>query len=467
MSDSSDISALPEIPWATSEAIESWRRILDQTKGDKRLNVVRAAEELLRLAKGQSDPAARQAIIDSLYEIAVRAGLDEDDTQAIIASAAEAPSDIRPINGAAHYGKITADTPLCFADIAAWAKHEPPAREWAVPDRFPLRNIALFSGEGSVGKSILLMQLAATHVLGKDWLGMLPEPGPALYFNAEDEETEIHRRLAAIAAHYGSSLADLHDHLHVLPLAGQDAVLGYPDRNGLIQATPLFHKLTEAARDIQPKLIGLDTSADIFAGNENDRSQVRQFIGLLRGMAIDANAAVIIAAHPSLTGINSGTGLSGTTAWHNSVRARAYMRAIKTEDGTEPDQSLRRIEFMKSNYGPIAESITLRWRDGVFVPVGSTGTFERLAAEANVDQAYLDCLDAVLGSGRQVGPYAGKAYAPAIFEKMAQAKGYRGKALAAAQERLFNGGRIEVVPVGPPSKALDRIFRRAVRKSPD
>jgi RecA-family ATPase len=216
---------------------------------------------------------------------------------------------------------VTPDAPLSFCNIEEWAGREPPPREWAVRDRFPLRNVGLISGEGAVGKSTLLMQQGVAHILAKDWLETLPEPGPFFYVNAEDEEAELHRRFAAIAAHYGASLSDLKNHLHVLALAGKDAVLGHPDRNGLIKATPLFHKITEAARDIRPKLIGLDTSADIFAGNENDRSQVRQFVGLLRSLAIAANAAVIVAAHPSLTGINTGTGLSGSTAWHNSVRA--------------------------------------------------------------------------------------------------------------------------------------------------
>jgi hypothetical protein len=84
-----------------------------------------------------------------------------------------------------------------------------------------------------------------------------------------------------------------------------------------------------------------------------------------------------------------------------------------------------------------------------------------MAAEGAVDQAYLDCLDAVHGRGQQVGPHPGKAYAPSSFAKMAQAKGHRAKALAAAQERLFNAGQIEVVKIGPPSKALDRIVRKA------
>jgi RecA-family ATPase len=171
-------------------------------------------------------------------------------------------------------------------------------------------------------------------VLAKDWLGSLPEPGPAIYVGAEDDGDELWRRLEDIAAHYGASLSDLKDHLH--RLAGEDAILGRAER-GIVRPTPLFTQLKEAACDIRPKLIGLDTASDIFAGDENDRSQVRQFIGMLRGMAIASGAMVLVCAHPSLDGIRSGTGLSGSTGWHNSVRARAYMHTATTDSGEAPD----------------------------------------------------------------------------------------------------------------------------------
>src|SRR5262249_6144455 len=58
-----------------------------------------------------------------------------------------------------------------------------PAREWGVPDRFPRRAVCLLSGEGGRGKSIILLQLAAAHVLGKDWLRSLPESGPVALVN--------------------------------------------------------------------------------------------------------------------------------------------------------------------------------------------------------------------------------------------------------------------------------------------
>jgi RecA-family ATPase len=251
----------------------------------------------------------------------------------------------------------------------------------------------------------------------------------------------------------------LKNDVHILALAGQDAVLGYADRNGLIQPTPLLHRLTEAACDIRPKLIALDTSADVFGGNENDRAQVRQFIGLMRGMAIEANAAVIIATHPSLTGIASGSGLSGNTAWHNSVRARAYMKNAKTDDGIEPDKALRLVKFLKSNYGPVADAIAVRWQNGVFVPEPKIGSFETLASEAKADNAFLRLLERFDSEGRTVGERPGHSYSPAVFseEPEAKAAGLNKKALADAMRRLFASKKIHIEQYGRPSRPASKL----------
>jgi RecA-family ATPase len=350
--------------------------------------------------------------------------------------------------------------PLCFVKIEDWLDRDPPPRDWAVPDRFPLRNVSLLSGEGSIGKTIVLMQLAAAHVLGRGWLDTLPALGDAIYLNAEDEEGGLHRRFVDIAKFFDSPLADLKDHLHLLAMAGQDAVLGRATHSGLVKPTSLFNRLVEAAGDIKPKLIALDTSADIFAGAENDRSQVRQFIGLLRHLAIAGNSAVIVCAHPSLTGINSGTGLSGSTAWHNSVRARAYLRTV-TVEGTEPDKTLRQLEFMKSNYGALADTVTVRWKDGVFVMDAKPGSLERMAADAKAEEIFLAMLKKIDSQGRTVShkptsPY----YAPAVFAAETEAKAAKmsKKMLADAMQRLFEANKIKVENYGKPSRQSARII---------
>ncbi len=481
-----DAADQSELPAAIQESLASWRRIVGRAgPGSERQILQNAAADLFRTRKVSKtvwpdhDGIVFQAIVDALADMAVIAGIGDDDAQLIFVQAQSGDSNHRDGHANGHdaeppapnspdeygieftaTGKPSAEpTALTFLDPAKWEGQSIPRRRWLIPHRIPLANVTMLNGDGAAGKTTIALQLLVATPRGGGWLGsQVDEPGSALFLTAEEDEDEIHRRLAAILEHQGLAFRELAG-VHLLCRPGADVVLGIPDRFGVIHATPLFERLSAAAEAIRPSVIIIEAAADVFAGNENDRAQVRQFIALLRRLALTTGAAVVLIAHPSLTGLTSGTGTSGSTAWNNSVRSRLYFTGAKKADDDESD--IRELKVMKSNYGPAGEIVRLRWDRGVFVPEGAPGMLERVAAEASVDQAYLDCLDAALGSGRYVGPYTGKAYAPSIFAQMPQAKGYRSKALAAAQERLFNAGRIEVRKVGPPSKALDRIFRKA------
>jgi RecA-family ATPase len=359
----------------------------------------------------------------------------------------------------ANQAETTGDPPLAFLNIAAWHGRPVPEREWTVKDRIPRNNVTLLSGEGSIGKSILSLQLSSAVVLGRDWLGALPEPGPVLVVCCEDDADELWRRLDLIFQHYGAAYTDVKD-LYALALAGQETLLAVPDRAGLIQTTKLFGRIREAACDIKPRLIVLDNAADIYGGNENDRAQVRQFIGILRGMAMAAGAGVLLTSHPSLTGINTGTGLSGSTAWNASVRSRLYFKRAITEKDEEPDPDLRVLEVVKSNYGPIGEAITLRWNKGLFLPVGGTSHLEKLAAEQAAEHLFLTLLDEFDRQGRNTSakPTA-PTYAPTLFakEKQARERRIRKADFDAAMRSLFAGGKIRLQPYGAPSRETAKL----------
>jgi RecA-family ATPase len=356
--------------------------------------------------------------------------------------------------------------PLPFIDIAAWDGATVPEREWVVQDRVPLRNVTLLSGEGGVGKSIVSLHLAVATVLGRDWLSALPTPGPAIVVCCEDDVDELHRRLDRIIEHYsatvGATYKELKD-IHLLSLAGQGAVLAAPNRNGLVQATKLFGRIHEAACDIRPRLIVLDNSADVFAGNENDRAQVRQFVTLLRDMAMSANAGLLLTSHPSLSGISTGTGLSGSTAWNASVRSRLYFKRATTEKDEEPDPDLRVLEVMKSNYGPVGETVAVRWKDGLFLPVAGVSSLERLAAEQKAEQLFLTLLDRFTRQGRNTceKPSA-PTYAPTLFAKESEARelGIRKADFEGAVRRLFAAEKICLEPYGAPCRGTSRLVRR-------
>jgi RecA-family ATPase len=212
------------------------------------------------------------------------------------------------------------------------------------------------------------------------------------------------------------------------------------------------------AGDLKPKLIGVASSANVFAGNENDRGQVQQFVSLLTRVAILAKGALVLISHPSLTGINTETGLSGTTQWHNSARARFFMRGVKPTEGEPLDTDLREIVFKKNNYGSVAESIVLRWNDGLYLPVPGV-TIDMLEREALAREVFLTLLRRFRDGNRNVSDKPSPTYAPAVFAQEPEAKGagLGSKVLATAMRQLFRDEVIWNEPIGKPSRPSYRI----------
>jgi RecA-family ATPase len=352
--------------------------------------------------------------------------------------------------------------PLSFINMSNWDNEPVPEQEWAVLDRIPLGQTTLFTGEGGYGKSTVQLHLCAAHALGLGWLNTLPEPGSSIFFEAEDGEKTIHRRLAAIATHYGVKFEDMiRGGLNVVSLFGRDAVLATPTRNGKIEPTPLYRQLLQAAGDLKPKMIGIASSANVFTGSEIDRTQTQQFIGLLNRLAMTAAGGVVLIAHPSLTGINTDTGLSGTTQWHNAVRARFYLKAIKAEADEQPDNDLRELVFKKNQFGPMSASIVLRYRNGLFLPEPGSSGLDKIAREAKADEAFVDLLKRFTGEGRNLSHNANsKTYAPTAFAQEAEAKKLqlRKTDFEDAMRRLFEAKKIRVEDYGRPSRLSQRII---------
>jgi RecA-family ATPase len=349
-------------------------------------------------------------------------------------------------------------SPLPYVDLSL----ELVLREWLVPERIPMRNVSLISGEGSIGKSLLLMQLSGAVAVGLSWIGTRPQTGPVLYVSCEEDDDEMRRRAEDVANSLGVARRYMIERgLRILSFAGKDAILATPDRNGIIRPTPLFERIRADALQLRPKLIVLDTVADTFGGKEIDRAQTRQFITLARGLAIECDSAVVMSAHPSLTGISTDSGLSGSTGWHNSVRARMYLKRAPGDDTT-----LRALEIKKNNYGPVSETVLLRWRDGVYVAEGvgapekqAERVLERLAAEERADTLFLTILRRFAEQGRNVSDKLSSSYAPSVFADEPEAKAAKAskKALTEAMARLFAARKIRVVTFGSPSKMRSKI----------
>ena len=218
----------------------------------------------------------------------------------------------------------------------------------------------------------------------------------------------------------------------------------------------LFEQVRLEIEDRRPDLVILDTQSDLFGGDEIKRLHARQFIGLLKGLALKFNLTVLLLSHPSLSGMASGAGTSGSTAWNNSVRSRIYLERPPTNGDDDEETDDRILTTKKANRGRVGGKIALRWRDGVFVLNIGTSP-DKLEADAGDERTFLAILAEFARSGNEVSRSVGKSYAPSQFAKSPSANGLSNKRLEAAMERLFTANRIHTETSGPPSKRTKRI----------
>jgi RecA-family ATPase len=341
--------------------------------------------------------------------------------------------------------------PLPFINPANWHGIDVPKREWFLPDLIPSRQVTILNGDGGVGKSLLALQIAAASAMGCETLRLQPKAGRVMYLGAEDEADEFHRRLADITGQHQRQLSDLAD-FRLIPMADRDALLAAPDKTGIMQATPNMTKLAEKLTDFRPGFVVLDTSADLFGGDEIKRGQVRQFIGMLRKPAIEFDMAVLLLSHPSIQGMQSGTGSSGSTAWNNSVRSRLYLTK-----GTD-DEDMRILTTKKANYGKTGGEIRMRWSDGVFALDDGKPSLVAGLVNKRAEKVYVDLLSKLNRQGQKLSPNPSQTFAPKIMAAHADADGCSKRQLTEAQQRLLDADTIRIVEEGPPSRRYRRLL---------
>lgn len=246
----------------------------------------------------------------------------------------------------------------------------PPEREWLVPEWIPANTVSSIYGDGGVGKTLIAQQLLYAAAMGGKWLGLDIPQCRSLGVFCEDDKDELHRRHDSIRQAMGITIGNPFDGAFLWPRVGFDNLLVTFDRESRPTMSPLFERTMKAVLDNKIGLLALDTAADLFGGNEVIRGQVNYFIKAVcgayirRAKELGFGLTVVILAHPSQAGRNSGTGESGSTGWSNAVRSRLYL--TKPEDGLPEQRILTR---KKSNYSAAGDDVKLElmWFKGAIV----------------------------------------------------------------------------------------------------
>ena len=175
-----------------------------------------------------------------------------------------------------------APEPLAVVTAASLLATPAPPRLWLCEPWVPGDDVTLLSGDGGIGKSTVAAQLHWACATGKPWLGMTVRPCPSVYVSCEDPLREIHYRLEQFHKAEVMTPPNL-DKLHILDLSIRDALMSTldPETRHLVMTT-LFRQVENLVLTTGAGLVTFDASADVFAGNEIDRTQVRAFIANLR-----------------------------------------------------------------------------------------------------------------------------------------------------------------------------------------
>ena len=259
--------------------------------------------------------------------------------------------------------EVTEETKIESIDPMQWIG-APPERQWLIEDWLPRGYVTALYGDGGVGKSLLAQQIITALAIGGKFLNKQLNAGRVYALMCEDDSNELWRRQTAINEHYGVNMKNL-SNIRFVSRVGHDNLLMTFANNDVGNLTKFFEELVKDISAFQPDLVVLDTAADLFGGNENNRPQVRQFIQTACGqIARLTNSAVLLCAHPSESGMQKGNGSGGSTAWNNTVRSRWYLKR-PTDEGLTPNHRI--LSRVKSNYSNCGMDEYFEWDKGVFL----------------------------------------------------------------------------------------------------
>lgn len=342
-----------------------------------------------------------------------------------------------------------------------------PRREWVYKPNFIRRFIGLTTATGGAGKSSLILVEMIAMAIGKGLLGI--EPAPNLrtwYWNGEDPQEELQRRVQAILKYYEVTAAEIEGRFFLD--SGRDLPIKIAEtRNGTARiAVPVAIQLVEAIRDLKIDVLAIDPFVSSHAVPENDNGAIEMVAKQWADIADKTNCAIQISHHTRKTGGESASieDSRGASSLNYAARTR---RSINTMNATEAknagiEGNARRAYFRadNANSSMTKPADALDWYRFVSIDLGNGDGAEIQGDEVGVVTSWsyeplsleLDESDScaamrALGKG---GPWRKDPQSPdwagnAIADAVGLASGDKDvrKQLAALLARWLNDGLIE------------------------
>lgn len=236
-----------------------------------------------------------------------------------------------------------------------------PRRPWLMRNLLLRRYLTILIAAGGTGKSIFTL-IALLHLAaGRDFgpFKCIGGPKRVAILSVEEDQDELDRRLHAIRKVYDFSNDDAAN----LFLIGVDSpLLATADRRGNIMPTPMVQKLENELSRLVIEAVGIDPLIETWQGNENDNSQMRAAVAIIRNICRNIDAAGLLNHHVGKGLVTPGDVNAGRGASSLGGLVRiAYTMTNMTKDeaaalSVPNPKGIVRVDGAKANYLPPPEN---------------------------------------------------------------------------------------------------------------
>ena len=228
-----------------------------------------------------------------------------------------------------------------------------PEQKFLIDGTFPLGVPILFAAAGDAGKGMMTLDMGMKIASGKPMTnafgGLVKEFGNVVIFTAEDDESEMHRRVERL-----DPFEERHGYAHDLKIVSLPNVGGVfavmNESGGEFGTTEEFEKIYEQILQISNlKLIVFDPLASFVHADVNaDPAAGAALTGLLARMATETGASVLVCHHMTKikddavvkTPEQARNLIRGTTALVDGVRSSFAMWQVDTARGKKTCERL-------------------------------------------------------------------------------------------------------------------------------
>ena len=262
-------------------------------------------------------------------------------------------------------GAAGAAKPAIWVDDGEWTEDAIPKRPWLAAGYLMRGAVSALSGQGSGGKSSLVVRWTIALAAGQAVGEFRPtKPRKVVNYNVEDDEFEQQRRYSAALRASDLKPADVAGRII---RCGPQTIGTLFERHpvtGHITPTAAMEALEALCRENGADVLVCDPLAELHNAEENDNTAMRAVVAAFRGLAKRLNIAVLLLHHDRKG--NNAPGdmdrLRGASAITGAVRVLLTLTSMSPEEaerfGIPPEERRRhfRIDGAKSNYAIAQEA---------------------------------------------------------------------------------------------------------------